>query len=321
MSRCIHFRWKPKVIIVARELHEDGTPHIHIYFEFCKKLDCRNPLYFDELCPGHHGNISTCRNPMATLRYVTKDEDYVLYGITQKSLDCILAGTSYALGEVAAAILERPNIQEIAMKFPTHYIHYRNGVTGLCEIAREVEATAVSKFDWEKFDQGASAFSDIGIDSLVGWFDTNFRMRRKPLRSKQLWIHGRTQHGKSRFLAALCKYWRGLRLSNNENYYGGYNDIDTFFVYFDEFHGKKLTFLNSLLGGEPMNFPWKGGQYMKRRNKPVIISGNRSPLSIFFQLAERYPIVWEAFLTRITVVDVTGTDSLHRFVDFLNTCS
>ncbi len=307
-----------KVAVVAQETHEDGGLHVHIFLEFKKKHDVRNPLHFDHLCQTH-GNISVVRSATSTLRYITKEHNYVLFGITEKALATILNATSYALGEVAAFIEENPDINEVAIKFPTHFIHYHSGLTHLCTIHRHRKSTQTKPFDWNQCHLSVAGWQALPNWAIYAWFDKNFStLIEKPLRSKQLWLHGCTQLGKSRFLAFLCKHWRGFKLAACESFYGGYNDYDIDFLYLDEFHGnKKLFFLNSLLGGEPMNMPFKGGQYCKRVNKPVVICSNLSPSQCYATLSVQRPLVFEAFLSRLLVLDITDFN-LHALLDDLD---
>lgn len=68
-----------KKVIVARELHESGEPHLHAYVNFEEKKNLSNPKYFDY--KGYHGNYQTCRNILAVTKYIKKDEDYLEEGI------------------------------------------------------------------------------------------------------------------------------------------------------------------------------------------------------------------------------------------------
>lgn len=43
-----------KSAVVAEEKHQDGTPHVHVFVKYFKKLDVRSPKFFD--IGGFHGN-------------------------------------------------------------------------------------------------------------------------------------------------------------------------------------------------------------------------------------------------------------------------
>lgn len=66
--------------IVARELHEDGTPHIHAYLQLDRKCNIRGATQLDVSDDAEntfHGNYQPCRNPTFTKRYVRKAGDYI----------------------------------------------------------------------------------------------------------------------------------------------------------------------------------------------------------------------------------------------------
>ncbi len=319
LSKCVSLNPQPKVIIVAREQHNDGSYHIHIFIEFFLKKDIRNPLYFDHLC-GQHGNISSVRNVHSTLRYITKDDHWVIFGLTRKALGIIISGTSYTLGEVAAFIADTPDINEVAVKYPTHFIHYHGGLSHLCDIHRHRASTKTVPF--LRVNLHRSYFGNINVQSLalLDWFENAFitdHFGPLPLRTRQLWLHGVTGCGKTRFLAFLNKHYRGFLVAASEKFYNGYNDYDIDFIYMDEFHGKPIYWMNSLLGGEPMNMAFKGGQYCKRLNKPVIISSNLTPGQCYTNISLHRPLVWEAFLSRLVVIDVSDAN-LHALIDILD---
>lgn len=66
-------------IMVAKELHRDGSPHYHCLVSFVKKIDVTNPRHFD--LAGHHPNFRTIKrgkdNFFNTAEYVMKGGDYV----------------------------------------------------------------------------------------------------------------------------------------------------------------------------------------------------------------------------------------------------
>lgn len=62
--------------IVARELHQDGTPHIHILVAFQNKCDFKSFTRLDEL-GGLHGNYASVRQLLACYNYVRKGNDFL----------------------------------------------------------------------------------------------------------------------------------------------------------------------------------------------------------------------------------------------------
>lgn len=64
-----------KDYIVARELHEDGNPHIHAWILLDKKVNIGDPTIFD--IDGSHPNMQGAKSNIAVMKYVTKDGDYI----------------------------------------------------------------------------------------------------------------------------------------------------------------------------------------------------------------------------------------------------
>lgn len=60
--------------VICREQHADGTNHLHAAVMFSRKLDVRNPAYFD-ITDGmvvYHGNYQSARRWVAAINYVKK---------------------------------------------------------------------------------------------------------------------------------------------------------------------------------------------------------------------------------------------------------
>lgn len=63
--------------VIAQEMHEDGTPHLHCWLQARpkKKFNIRDPAKLDLL--HHHGNYQAARSQAAVLKYVTKDGKWI----------------------------------------------------------------------------------------------------------------------------------------------------------------------------------------------------------------------------------------------------
>jgi len=90
--------------VVAAELHKDGTPHIHVYVKYSKKLDIRQPARFD--CDGYHGNYQTAKCSAAVASYCKKGTDYLELGdmnivqeVSARSLNQKILGKRLMSGE------------------------------------------------------------------------------------------------------------------------------------------------------------------------------------------------------------------------------
>ena len=70
-------------IVVSRELHEDGSPHIHCYLYYGTQFTCKNERFFD--IAGHHPNVQSAKSLKAVQSYIKKDGDFIQEGIDYKA--------------------------------------------------------------------------------------------------------------------------------------------------------------------------------------------------------------------------------------------
>lgn len=66
--------------LIARELHQDGHPHLHALLTLRKKLDTTSNVYFD--VAGYHGNYQVARDTDSVREYIQKaDQTPYEYGL------------------------------------------------------------------------------------------------------------------------------------------------------------------------------------------------------------------------------------------------
>ena len=74
-------------IRVARELHENGEPHLHVLIQFEGRYQCTNSRQFDLVSPTRsahfHPNIQAARSSSDVKTYVEKDGDFCDFGVFQ----------------------------------------------------------------------------------------------------------------------------------------------------------------------------------------------------------------------------------------------
>lgn len=75
----LFFKFTPERLIVSREDHADGTPHLHAYVGLHSKRNFTSSNFADLfLHPDlFHGNYQAARSVKATIQYVTKDKDFL----------------------------------------------------------------------------------------------------------------------------------------------------------------------------------------------------------------------------------------------------
>lgn len=78
---CPNYEW----IIVAQELHEDGSPHLHVAIKLKEIISISNPKHFDVIA-GKHGNYQIMRNCLKSIQYCSKeDQEPLCLGIDIKA--------------------------------------------------------------------------------------------------------------------------------------------------------------------------------------------------------------------------------------------
>lgn len=89
-------------LVVAREKHQDGNYHFHVYVKFRETLTIVDPLYFDmrifndqgdldheadrNFSVVYHGNYQTVRSAKLVTQYCSKGDEYITEGIDVHSL-------------------------------------------------------------------------------------------------------------------------------------------------------------------------------------------------------------------------------------------
>jgi len=88
-----------KGMVVCRELHKDGSPHIHAYVLLNERFNCRSERFWD--LDGHHGDYQKARDITAVSKYIKKDGDFIEDGVIdwKEKLDAKKAHRKY-LGEL-----------------------------------------------------------------------------------------------------------------------------------------------------------------------------------------------------------------------------
>ena len=79
-------KWKDEMkgYIVCEEQHKDGTPHLHVFLQFTKRKNFKDPHWADFIA-GKHGDYKVCKSVSGSVRYVTKDGKYIAKGVDVES--------------------------------------------------------------------------------------------------------------------------------------------------------------------------------------------------------------------------------------------
>lgn len=100
--------------IVAREKHEDGSPHLHCYFKFVKKVDSRDARVFDVV--DSHPNIKSLTKVSAiknAQKYAKKDGDFITNIEETLGKRAMLFSSLIEEGDLTASFIRRnPEIMQ-----------------------------------------------------------------------------------------------------------------------------------------------------------------------------------------------------------------
>lgn len=116
--------------LVARELHQDGTWHIHAVLDYECKTAINQPRAYD--LGDRHPNMQAVRSYTAVLRYATKDGEYIRWGTAEAPPN---------RGELLAlCVAGRLKPHEAVQKYPGFLLGYSRFVNDYNAFMSDVQA-------------------------------------------------------------------------------------------------------------------------------------------------------------------------------------
>lgn len=67
--------FRPKRLLVAHELHQDGSNHLHAYVHLENQREFISCNFAD--INQYHGSYESCRSPKKVIKYCTKEANYI----------------------------------------------------------------------------------------------------------------------------------------------------------------------------------------------------------------------------------------------------
>nr|AEK78905.1 replicase [Ageratum enation virus]CAK12834.1 replication-associated protein [Ageratum enation virus] len=255
-----------KYIKICRELHEDGSPHLHVLIQFEGKYQCKNQRFFDLVSPNRsahfHPNIQRAKSSTDVKSYIDKDGDTLEWGEFQVDGRSARGGQQTANDAAAEAL--NAGSKEAAMaiireKLPEKFIfQYHNLNSNLDRIFTPPLEVYVSPFLSSSFDQVP--------EELEEWVSENVMVAAaRPLRPQSIVIEGDSRTGKTMWARSLGphNYLCGhLDLSpkvySNNAWYNVIDDVDPHYLkHFKEFMGAQRDWQSNTKYGKPVQI--KGG--------------------------------------------------------------
>nr|UIC51931.1 replication-associated protein [Cotton leaf curl Multan virus] len=207
-----------KYIRICRELHEDGTPHLHVLIQFEGKFKCQNMRFFDLVSPSRsahfHPNIQGAKSSSDVKSYIDKDGDTLEWGQFQIDGRSARGGQQTANDAYAAALNAGSKsealrvIKELAPK--DFVLQFHNLNANLDRIFQEPLAPYISPFSSSSFDQVPEELEEWVSENVVD-------AAARPHRPQSIVIEGDSRTGKTMWARSLGPH----------NYLCGHLDLRT----------------------------------------------------------------------------------------------
>jgi len=260
-----------KQMVVAREHHADGTPHLHVYVKLGSEFNCRNARFWD--LDSSHGNYQSAKSLLAVMKYVTKGGDYLEEGV---DVENYATARKDRTSQAAIRVMAGEPLDAIAEEFPFLFP----------QLPRWQQALAVYK--------GLKAPT---LPRCEGFIPNSFGLITPLLSSKQrhYWFWStQPNKGKTTFLQDIQSKFPCLWYSWVEKFQASTPFAQ--FVLLDEYSTGHLTVtqLNSMCDGT-YQYPVKGGPSFCPPLPILLVCGNRSPLDVYPQEIH-HPLIKSRFV-------------------------
>lgn len=176
------FMFNANKFLIAKELHQDGDPHIHCFLHFENKINTYNQKYFD--IEGYHPNIQSCRNPGNVMAYVRKGGNFFTNMTEEEMKKGTLLGKRELLAE---KILEHGLTKKL-----------------ICECKEVIFLNYENTKKW-----------------LELWTGPKNYISERPLdKRRHIWIHGLSNTGKTRSLDRFLRNKTVCEIPTNNDWRG-----------------------------------------------------------------------------------------------------
>lgn len=312
--------------VVAREAHANETDHhLHVFLSAAsgKQVSIRSLDHVNRICGGHQGDWQLARNPFDCLKYVMKDGDYSVFPKELDAADWLKSLEKHpgkdrgVFSVIAKEILEGVSIEELIHDHPGFMLQHSKKAEAFQDLCDKM---AADEAHFEPY-HGVVRYSGMGHSTgiVTEWIREHFGQCmvngvQRPLKSKNLWLVGPTDVGKTHLWSeVLSKFGPIFLPSYQTTFQDDWKDGKFNLIVLDEFNGADMTchVLNRLADGQRMTFNRKTrGPTYKKDNVPVLICSNRSPRQVFPNIAKEDPLTMDALINRFVVVEIHADERL-----------
>lgn len=243
-------------ICVAKELHEDGNTHYHVFLSYPKRRNITNQRIFD--IGNFHPNVQSCRSVKNVLKYVTKDNDYLAnFEVVKPTVMDI----------VSRANDEDDFIRICAEVYGTKFVNCFGNWTAFYARVTKRKKVCEPIGDWinMKIDD---LFLISRILSVLGHVKNGSR-------TKSIWLYGPSKTGKTTLARSIGRH---VRLCNG--WCVDEIDDDADYLIIDDIDWEKWKYQYKALLGCQTNVVFHG-KYARPKvykfNMPTIVLSNTKP--------------------------------------------
>ncbi len=303
ISQCLGY-WGDDLewVVCGQELHMDGNYHLHIAISLKKRVDYRSPDCLDWIV-GKHGDYRVMKNKSKCLKYVTKEGVFEEHGIDVMAyLEAHKTHKSVQSVEVAQGVMNKETLVSLNVRFPGFFLMNLPKIQtyqSWFEVTQSLDSGSLTELP---------LINPLGLTvdemKLHIWIGKNLHGRPdRRFGTKQLYLLGSTGLGKTSLLMTLAKHYRIFWMPMEEDFYDTYQDELYDLIVLDDFKAqKKIQFLNRFVQGSPEPLRIKGGQVMKRKNLPVIVTSNYRLEDCYHNTFDRNPGIIDTVKRRFEVV-------------------
>ncbi len=265
---------KLKWCIVAQEAHKDETHHLHVALWLNSTVDYRNRDYWD-FVTGKKGNYQVARDIVRVVKYVTKENKYLCYQIdppTWLKAKKKKTGTSFEL--VAKLMQDGKSLDDLDAIYPGMIAMNLQKLQKYKKflVKKERKAMKAVLDEWEALGILAlpQDFRPLGL-----WLNSNLSGAKRPFKQKQLWLHGKSNLGKTTLVEKLMRFFRVYMVPMDSKSLDDYEDAEYDLIVLDEFKGQKsITWMNGFVQGGHFPVHRRYNSTLKVLNLPVIVLSN-----------------------------------------------
>jgi len=292
----IHGQFQENVdcFVIVQEKHDDGGNHLHVMLHLNDKLESRDAKYFDCLGLGH-GNYQKQKgakgNDYACIKYLTKEDPSPL--CFNFDVQSVLTKKGKKHDVVASLLLDGATPKDL-MQSEEHrgfFLLHSDKIRKYHAMVQAMDVTI--KEPWNGgFTDGADG------EEVLQWLEDTMVGGAV----KHLYIQGPTNHGKTTFLRdILSRHWKGFSIPK-ECFFDGYIDDHFDYAFVDEMvFGHSMSWWLEWLRGADMTLRTKGGQVMRTKILPTVITSN---YPIGYWIAPKEEPQLESWIARFTVVNL-----------------